>query len=300
MSIVDVKRGWSRRSGSERMDGEGRITQRYREGYTVLTDDAADNAAIVGRAPGIPQPGQAYPSDPWAVVMGIEPESRGPMLWEVIVTYQTPEPLAGDGDPLSEPVEYEWGTTTEYAAIDQDIDGKAILNAAEEDPDPPVMREFHDETLTVTRNLLIFDDAKKAAYEGHVNSGAFMGKPEFTVKCTSIGARLQRRADGAIYWRERVSFAIRLQRAPDGEQYGWDERRLQAGYRYNIGRAKDSSGRMVWHAATDAQGNPVSKPILLNESGGRAENDIPTWFRVKKDPRANFAGLGIPEPPNRR
>jgi hypothetical protein len=201
-----------------------------------------------------------------------------------------------------EPV-IRWGSSVSNEKIDKDINGKAILNSANQSPDPPVTEDVYDTTLTISENVKKFDSDKAAEFKNKVNSNTFYGKPPGSVLCVEYSAE-QAWFGKEKYYKVVKGFVIRLP-AVAGVK-GWTRRILDEGFMVldgsnnkNVKLGADDKSKRIIDNVTDK--NPVSEPQLLDgkgqllapspagPAGTLSQSGVYLKFETKK--AISFAGL---------
>src|SRR5581483_11506179 len=87
MPVVSVYEVWTGRTGQDT------FTKRrtFSRVFEVWTDNAFDDAVVVGSCPLLPRLGNGYPTDPAAVVVAVKPaqDDETPLRWMVTCDYDT-------------------------------------------------------------------------------------------------------------------------------------------------------------------------------------------------------------------
>jgi len=212
-------------------------------------------------ATGIARTYECHPHSPWLWVRNKRVETIGPFTFRVIVYYSTRfsepasdmqiDPLA---NPLEQPWEIEWDFVTTQEIIDRDIDGKPITNSSGESFNPPIMREWNDLLLRITRNEASFNPRIAASYKDAINLDWFWGFKPGTVRCVIYRAKVARH--GALwYWRVNYAFQMR--------EVGWTRKIRDEGYKALD--SLDTTKGVV--AIKDGDENIVSQPWPLDGHG---------------------------------
>jgi len=259
--------------------------------WTVVLDgrDPPETAAIVVRqAPGIPRRGDKHPGDPFAFVRRIVPESlgKGQILWRVTAEYYTPGG-GGAGDstnPLDQPADVSWGFEQISQQVDEDLDGKPVVNSAKVKFMTQPEISFARPVLSISRNEARFDSALAAEFcggRGAVNSDPFYGWPKGTVRVRNISAQSQRAGDFAF---DRVTYELIF----DSE--GWLLRPL------DIGLHELKEGKLVPIMVGDNETGryPTSEAVGLNSDGTARDPALDVLRRsFKVYPEKSFSRLKL-------
>lgn len=186
-------------------------------------------------------------------------------------------------NPLARHWDVSWSTETYQRVATKDIDGDPIQNTADEDFVDPAEVERSRLQLTVRRNEAYFDAAKMLTYVDTVNKRKFYGSEPQTAKIKSISAseKVENTEEGQFRYYE-VTYVIQFR------QEGWLLSLLNQGLRKKI-----SDG--VYVKMKDESGQPLTKPVLLNEAGddvlGADEDPVFIDFQVYEE--KDFGALNL-------
>jgi len=285
MSVVNVKENWSGDDGQVEENASRRTKV-----YTVLTDSAADDVAVVLAADGLPVWNAPWPGDGQFGVRGRVGRRVSTKLWEVTISYvrQTWGGLGSSGgdpaaDPLDQPPQISWRSNASNEAIDEDVEGNAIINSAGEPFESPVTEEFHDSVLVIRENIAAYDESVHRLYRGALNANEYRGAPPGVAKIASIQG--ERVFSGELtYWQRTTEVHFR--------ETGWDHRLLDQGFREDAGT--DSDNKPVYRQIVDQKGQPLSSPVLLDGSGNKlAAGADPHWLTFVTKRRRSFSVIGL-------
>lgn len=252
----------------------------------------------VGDSESVPVYGEPHPEDltSWCYDKRAEPVPDDPTTWRVTCRYarspvdpnapNSPQPPSqnGGGEPPA-PIPSQkvtWGTWTRQKAWDDDRNGVAITNSADDPFDPPITTDEHLIELTVVRSQSTFSTFWKKECEGAVNDAMFpgfgdFGAPKRTLKVVEITGELVPATDKTPrYW----TVTIRIQHDPNG----WQARPLDRGYRKKVGAnrvtiLKDGL-RPAHPPLLDGAGAALADgaaPVFLDGNGGRKGPFIVHW-----------------------
>lgn len=243
-----------------------------------------------------------------------EPESR--YLWIVTVEYGVPQDDKGldvNGEPVTDPLlfrpELTWSTNRRTGPVWKSkflggykgeaarllpLDKFATPMNSTLVPftRPAPERDFNTGTLTIRRNLFAYDADAATALENHVNIDKLVVRylrltvtlDKHQAKIQSVGASLRRQNDRDFWeahctiekrpetWVEAILDRGTSARALDGDPDG-------AGGYYSPSDGRPE-GIPKLRRLMDAEGEPVTEPILLDGDGQPLEIDKPGWQPV--------------------
>lgn len=195
--------------------------------------------------------------------------------WEVTLQYAGWNPLEHTvtGNPIDTPLNlsFQWQTyetAVDYAIVGMNSDGSPqlgpVVNSCGDPFDPPVVKDQLRGVIRVVQNSLTFDPGTYFLYGNTINSATWNGFPAHYVKLSppNLPERQYSQFLGEIYYRLEFEFLVNPE--------GWDAKPIDAGFRHL------NSG--VPTMALDPNGQPVSKAVLLDGSGGILIN--PTFSNV--------------------
>ncbi len=199
-------------------------------------------------------------------------------LYEVIGEYRR---ITADARPrLPSDGTWQWhfehGLST--APADLDYLGHAILNSADEPPDPPLVREEVEEVL-IGESIRFFSTQLAGQlvyrpYHNRLNSDTFMGCPPLCLKCDPVEVLETDYPWWGLSspWLVRLRLRYRPQVTIGATTYGgWIDRRVHKGYRTKAEIA-------VWRKYRDIlteDGNVVTEPVRLTADGQRLPEGSP-------------------------
>lgn len=293
MSVIAVTQMWSRDSASVTSANADpdRIEFNFVTAYQVLLDEpeAHFHAKLFNQARplGLPFIGDAFPdSNVAALVVDVTPTLMGPILWLVEVKYQ--------GFPLvaQEGTEVEWTDTTTTEEIDQDWNGRAIVNVNGEYVEGLTM-DLSDPILVLSRKFFSINVAGIHAYRHSTNSDTFFGFPPGTARLIGYGAKA--RFQGGVqqgWWDVTARFQFRwpYRTTPDK---AWYKRFRNEGY---MVRAEAASGNGVEarKRAIDFFKVDSSTPVLLNQGGGEeTDPNNAIWLYAQVYGSLPYSALGF-------
>lgn len=292
--------------GEMGMVRRGKLDDTYSREYTrkwrVRTSSALDDASVVLAAVQALVPIYSpYPTDAYALLKSLEAQELDtPTHWEVQGSYgtRTADQTQQSADPVEEPPEITYTTERIESPLQKDLNGYALVNAAGDPFDPPPVVEDGYDLLNISIKKPFFTRSFASAYRFHFNSAAIWGAQPKYVLCTQFDGKRGIK-NGIPFWTWSLQFKFKanpgeseLGAGAVGYQGTWENvELLNAGFRY----WDDGSEEAVM--ITDRLGQPLSKPSLLDATGGVISSREGTGanylnFRVKLG--ANFNDLGLP------
>lgn len=282
MSILgEAKQKWSVRGAAAR----GRTRTAFRV-FEVLTSTLNDGEILVKLAPGVPRKGDTHPEDPFMKVVSVDagPSNGSGLLWEVRVEYES-RPAASfssstnadTSDPTSSyNQELRISFIDADEPVDKDVDGKAVVNFAEEPFNPPLTDDVSTTVYTYTINRPAIDE-NHLKFKNTLNAQLFHGKPVGTCKIANVA--FDSGADGVV---ETIEVHYR--------EDGWGKRVLQQGAREKYKKSDGTTAYRYQHEKNDPNGAIITTPQYLTKDGAFYEPNskvTPIWttflFKRQKD-----------------
>ena len=317
--IVSVDLMWSKAGGDfGTTDNFRKFTGAINSAYQVFTTYDATLLDVL-QAPGIPAAGSSYSADfPFVYAEQAKPRKISPIYWIVDVAYSGEVSFAsGEGDegnedqknrpqsPLLTPAVIDWDDVEVELEIDEDYDGNPIVTANGE-PINGVRRLFADQTVTIQKNMLMFNPFVQARYRQSVNSDPFLGWPPGTAKMQKFQAKSVRSSEvrGGGYWQVTAVIQFRYPYKTTPEK-AWYARVRHEGYYKRILEGNLGDGFRFHVVRATRAGEPTAKPVLLNFLGGEIkptnppdENTAPPaiqahWLEFKLYEPLSYNALGL-------
>jgi hypothetical protein len=284
----------------------------YCERYRVVFDNTDDprvrkliamSAAAIDPHTGlqVPKGFSQHIYSPWLIVRGRHIRPLGPMDFEIDIEYSnradycTNEAAAAQFiNPIDEPWDIEYIQWEFTDRLDYDMDGKAIVNANREPPDPNLQEEFGRLGVRITRAQEFWDNRFMDDYAKAVNSDAFWGYAPDECFMNRIGARRMRMGD-FFFWQATFEILFNPFRTVNGITIGGFQRRIRhEGFRIKKWEGAAGSSAIIIAEATDDEGTRVSQPVLLDAEGWELEEGQPaTWLDFRTKRRVSFAELAL-------
>ncbi len=247
----------------------------------------------------LPQLGDVFSLDySFAYADNISIERPSPILWIVTVDYTGelgPRDSNNENNPLFAPPRIDWDDVESEQEIDEDFDGKPIQTLNGE-PIEGVKALIPDQTVSIKRNMLLFNPYVQARYRRAVNSDIFLGWPPGTAKLMKLSASNVPNDEGG-YWEVTAQIQFRYPYRTTPEK-AWYARIRHEGYYERIELSAPAAGTKIVRAV-DANKEPVTKPILLDQNGKRiAAADIGQpqtahWLEFKLYDSLPYTALGL-------
>lgn len=288
MAVVDVKKMWSRSGGSvsSQTASLSEADVSWQVGYSILTDDPSDEIDTVTFAPGLPVIGDPFPTASPLVAtadircVGVNPQRIGPVYWLAVVSYA--------GGPPGDRPEIEWSSVESSEPIDEDINGRAIVNVNGE-PVDGLTTEISDAVLIVTRRFELFNVDLFLTYLRSVNSDTFIGCPPGTLRFRSFSAKnnFAGTSDPIGHWRVQARFQYRQAYQTTPDKVWWKRYRNEGFY-----ARLEPAGPIV--RAVDSNNQPVSTPVLLKADGTREPDpEQAVWLEAQVLFPTSYDALGF-------
>ncbi len=283
-----------RSSGNELPDG-----RHYEKVYRVRSTDSDPNFIMQTQDDGLPGFGQTWPSDPFSVVVDINPTEWKKVNdagvtnfeWIVVIRYA---PRTSNkvklANPINEKPTVSIASVFRENALFKDLTGKPIENSAAVPYDPGLVELQIDDMLSVGVNLPnigggAFDMAATMAFKDTFNGSAITitdyDIPQYAGLMTDIDVVAASR-NGTDYW--AVTYHMQITR------------------RSGLWRVEEVLDKGFYFIDTDGflkqikeEGEPVKDAQLLNGSGGRLAPGADAKFQsfsIKND--ANWSALNLP------
>lgn len=291
---------WVRRnfneSGSENEDGFS-----FDESYTIHTTAVIDDAYAILDPAQLPKIGDRHRSGRATCTnRTVEHLDGSPLDWEATITYTkaaTDTPTGGGETDTTNRPTLAIGSERSVVLIAKDVHGVPITNSAGDAFAEGYQAEVTHLTLTLSKQIpftvlvpsllkkwrdVVHGPAIGAAFlrdVKNINGGAFpsfFGMGNFEAKFVDFGASTVL-AGKDTEWQVNLKFSL---------ADGWIGSALDQGIYENKNATgeKVSPGALADFTLTnrkpiiDFMGLPVSRPVLLNGSGGRLQTGAP-WFR---------------------
>lgn len=289
MAVVSVDEVVGQRHGTLSKD----YNREYTRFYQVITNSVDDNAATVlammtagggGSGSGtLPALADAFPGDSNALLQDVDPQSQEgedtQLLWLVSCKYSTKDNFPTDPDPTLIPAKISWESRDYREGVATDLDGDQVATSAYEPFDPQAEKFVGYLVASVELNVSSDRSLTMGDHLFKVNSATWRGRAAKRCQIVSYSTSEQD-ANGVTYWKEQWKVEVKKTADADYEYF------LDAGFVELVG------GDPV--QITDAQGQPRTKPALLDGSGGvNAVGAAPTFIGYRFYDSVDFATLGF-------
>lgn len=280
MPVINTEKMWSRRNSTAAVTENFRkLTVSFTEAYSILVTHDTTELEIYLQAD-LPAVGQSFPGFPFVLASQAQLERVSPIMWIATVNYSGEigglRNLGGNTNPTS-PFDarprLQWDDVETEAEIDEDFDGQPIVNTAGE-RFRGVKALFSDQTLTVTRNMLLFNPYAQAVYRRSVNSDLFMGWPPGTCKLMKLSAQNVLDEQNG-YWTVTGVFQFRYpyNTTPDK---AWYARWLNVGL-----NQRRTVGQPELEPCYDGNDTPAVTPQYLDADGRQTDEAGAIWNETK-------------------
>jgi len=285
MSIVSIAAIGPGRSAKANAKGSGGVRTHSQE-YRVITDSPYDTSYEVEGA--FAPIGTQHPSDTAAFLVdkSTRADSKGKMIWYVMLTYSTERPRAVN--PAAEPIDIEWDTDTQVEPILYDANGYAILNSAGDSYGEAVKGEVAYWTVVCTSKQL-FIPSWINEYKNAVNSDSCMidGHVFDLGTCKMKKLRISRWQNQESYRYRALTITIKIMdtitiNTKDGQKIvsAWDANLIDEGLFQKFSK----SGNDYHVPCITSQHHPAMKAMALDGTGVQLGLDILTGVYTQPTP----------------
>lgn len=288
-----VTKMWSRDDFDVSTEDGFRRKARITEAYQI-TCPANFSEAEISALTGVPPTGAIFSdvSSTGSVtpLINIRCKSRsfkrmGPIYWMATLKYEGEFGEGGASSPATatRPV-ISWSDTETDEAIDQDADGNPIVTENNEPIDGVTMK-IADNVLTIERNYRNFSPFLTSEYRHSVNSDTFAGYPAGMGRMIRFTAKQMWDEGEEGYWKVSASIQFRYPYNTTSEK-AWYARVRHEGFYEKV------STRII--RAVDDNGEPTTKPVLLDADGARVTDPAnATWKEFKRYQPLPYNSLGL-------
>lgn len=296
-NILEVTLMWSAPAYSITTSDNFRKTNaKFQKVFQVVTKPEAV-AADLYFDERFPSPADSFSEDfPFVAAEAMSVDQISPIFWMATVDYNGEiayEEGQSDPSPLFAPPRIDWDDVETEEETDEDFDGKPIQTKNKE-PIEGVAALIPDQTVTIKRNLLLFNPYVQARYRRSVNSDLFLGWPPGTAKLVKLSASNVVTKELA-YWEVtgQVRFRFPYRTTPEK---AWYKRVRHEGY---YERVTVSGGETKIVRAVDDNKEPMTRKVLLDAQGFRlaeaaeGEEQIAHWLEFKLYDSLPYNALGL-------
>lgn len=293
MAALSVTQMWSKEGGSGESEKYDSFATRFShtEGYQVVAE-IGDSPEDVLSAPGIPEYGARHRSGADSFVKSKTAEPSGPILWVVMVNYE--------GSRFDGNVDVEWTDTTSSEPVDRDYFGKAIVTANNEQVEG-LTYELSDSVCIIRRKFFVFNAYTTNVYRHATNSDTFLGWPPGTARLIGYSAKNQFKFGQPLeQWdvTARIQFRVPYMGATPAQ--AWHKRWRHEGLYerteppYVFGEDAVPVEKWPISRARDANGQEVTKPVLLRQDGTQQTNpDLALFVYTQLYGSLPYSALGL-------
>ena len=307
-NILEVTLMWSAPAYSITTSDNFRKTNaKFQKVFQVVTKPEAV-AADLYFDERFPSPADSFSEDfPFVAAEAMSVDQISPIFWMATVDYNGEiayEEGKNDPSPLFAPPRIDWDDVETEEEADEDFDGNPIATLNGE-AITGVSVLIPDQTVTIKRNLLLFNPYVQARYRRSVNSDLFLGWPPGTAKLVKLSASNVVTKELA-YWEVTGQIRFRFPYRTTPEK-AWYSRVMHKGYNERIevfqkdisGNPIPGTGVLKVVRAVDGNKEPVTKEVLLDEEGFRmpeyppGEPQIAHWLEFKLYDSLPYNALGL-------
>lgn len=279
---------WSKQTGdAASSDGKERTVSMQRA--FTLTLDRFDPLEIAYLASGLPLVGDPYPGTLFVICRSLSVQRLAPTLAMVTVSYSGEVGKGGTGSsPIANETVITWRGQVSDEAIDEDINGKPIVNANDE-PIEGITERIPDLVATIEKNFVSINLPAISAYLRSRNSDTFLGFAPGTARLWEYQASNIITDGVAGFWKVSATVVFRepYNTTPDK---CWYKRVLHEGFK--VRATAGGKIRPAFNLATKTI--ETQKPILLKADGTRETNpDNAHWLEFETTLELPYAALGL-------
>ena len=280
MAAINVTQMWSKEGGSGESEKYDSFATKFShtEGYQVLAE-IGDSPEDVLSATGIPEYGARHRSGADSFVKTKTAEPIGPIFWMVNVNYE--------GSRFDGNVDVEWSDTTSSEPIDRDYFGRAIVTANYEQVEG-LTYERSDSICVSRRKFFVFNAYATNVYRHATNSDTFLGWPPGTARLVGYSAKNQFKFGMPLeQWDVTARIQFRVPYMGATPEQAWHKRWRHEGLYirdmvlnpdFGDPGAPPTIPGNTWSRARDANGQEVTKPVLLKQDGTQEGNPDNAYF----------------------
>lgn len=284
-------------NGNTDLDDEGFIGGADVIEFNVTSDTPGLTATAVRQllqAQGLlPRESTAHPTSRLSLLRTVNLRQSGPIYYEGSLNYRAVRRPQDQEDenllPWEQPASISFRSITSEVPVDEDADGEAIVNPGTMEPVEGITRPITDFGMTITKNFIGLNPIGIQVFANRVNSDQFLLFPPGTCKTGDLSASPQFH-EGVEYHSVVVPVVVRDVYGGRPPEEAWHHRRRLQGY-YEIIEV-DGAEKVV--RALDDEMQPVSTPVLLDETGRRLPTGSPPVFRTtKRFQTVAFSSFGL-------
>lgn len=275
MAALSVTQMWSKEGGSGESEKYDSFATKFShtEGFQVVAepgDSAEDVLSAIDPTSGVKVPdyGARHRSGADSFVKSKTAEPVGPIFWMVLVNYE--------GSRFDSNVDVEWTDTTSSEPIDRDYFGKAIVTANNEQVEG-LTYELSDSICVIRRKFFVFNAYTTNVYRHATNSDTFLGWPPGTARLVGYSAKNQFKFGQPLeQWDVTARIQFRVPYMGATPEQAWHKRWRHEGLYVRDLVVNPNGGdpgappylpSNTWSRARDANGQEVTKPVLLMPDG---------------------------------
>lgn len=293
MGVSSVTRKVRSQVDDRSLNGQA-AAQAWEIPYDIVVDDPTTTETAILSHGSVVKVGDAHPDNSYLRVIQRRLVRVAPTKYELVAGYGAPGGAGTDVNPLALPPEIEFDAIAQEEAIDEDIDGKAIIMRTGEEFSPRITELVYIPVLRVRRNVAWIDPYTMATYRNATNSDTWYGMPPGTVKVARLVAR-RRTFSALTYWEVDGEFHMKLNYGGSSSPArAWWKRVLAQGFKVNVDDDLLGFGYVTVHAF-GKDGKPVTKPVLHDIETGYeiTDNTEAQWYEFQTKPSLPFSALGL-------
>ena len=300
MPTFDVKFAPSSNAGTD-LDNEGFVSGTDVLNFNITSDTSGLTATevrqLVQASNQLPREGTVHPTSNLSILRTVSLTQVGPIYFEGTLNYRAERRPAGQNDesqlPWDQPASIRFESITSEVPMDEDADGQPIVNPGTMEPVDGITRPITDFGMTITRNILGLNPIGVQQFANKVNSDQFLLFPPGVCKTGDITADPQVH-NGQEYYTLVVPIIVREVFGSTTAVEAWyHRRRLQGFYEVQTVNGVDEVVRSL-----DSEGQPVTTPVLISETGRRLPvGSPPVFVGTKRHNTIPFSNIGLFQAP---
>jgi hypothetical protein len=291
-NIIEVTEMWSKPTSSISLTDKFRKRSiKLQRAFQILTTPTA-NEYDCSRSTGILEGDRFSDQFPYAFADNFSLSRQSLILWQLNVDYSGElGPSDEEDNPLFTPPRIDWDDVETEEEIDEDWDGKPIQTVNGE-PIEGVKTLLPDQTVSIKRNMLLFNPFIQARYRRSVNSDSYLGWPPGTAKLMKLSASNVVTPELA-YWEVTGQIRFRYPYRTTNER-AWYRRVRHQGYYKRV----DTSNNETQIIRAMKGGEPTNRPVLLDAEGyeipqGDGQQVEAHWLEFKIYDSLPYGALGL-------
>ena len=291
MAVISLKETWTGSPATAQSSTDGSGSVQVQRKFTATTNNlpVPDISLDVLNYALTPKQNSRHPWSPYFRCENVTATPTSPITFDVVATYKA-ESSDPEDNPLNEPAEVTFSSSSVDGAVDEDINGDPIVTVNGE-PINGVTMPFADLEANVSGNVASFDPLVIYEYVNTVNSTTYLGFSPGVVRLAKISAQKVNGED-LTYWKISVTFQFRKPINTSPDKAWWVRVRHEG---FLLKETDPSTGGDIYVPKLDENGKEATKPVMINISDGTEETspEVGHWIEFEVMEEKNFNNLGI-------